>query len=90
MPKQIETKFIKESVLLGTIGVSSINKYIIMQLKDNPNIDSSEKLKIKIKKWIQNLNISSNEWCKGNRFSQFSSASGVNIVAKILYDSYRD
>lgn len=87
---QLETDYIKDSVLLGTIGVSSINKYIIMKLKDNSNINSSEELKNRIKDWIQNLNISSSEWSKGNRFSQFSSASGINIVAKILYDSYRD
>ena len=31
-PNQLESDNINNSVLLGTIGVSSINKYIIMQL----------------------------------------------------------
>ena len=61
-----------------------------MQLKTNSDFGSVENLKIEMKKWIQNLNISSDEWSKGNRFSQFSSASGFNIVAKLLFDSYRD
>ena len=89
-PNQLESDKINNSVLLGTIGVSSINKYIIMQLKTNSDFGSVENLKIEMKKWIQNLNISSDEWSKGNRFSQFSSASGFNIVAKLLFDSYRD
>lgn len=89
-PEQLETDYIKKSVLLGTIGVSSINKYIIMQLRDNSNINDLEELKNRIKKWIQNLNIDSDEWSTGSRFSQFSSASGFNIVAKFLFDSYRE
>ena len=54
-PNQLETDFIKESVLLGSIGVSSINKYIIMQLKDNPSINSSEELKNKTRVFHQRL-----------------------------------
>lgn len=89
-PKQLETDYINKSVLLGTIGVSSINKYIIMQLRANSNINDLKELKNRIKKWIQNLNIDSDDWSKGNKFSRFSSASGFNIVAKILFDSYRE
>ena len=89
-PNQFELDNISNSVLLGTIGVSSINKYIIMQLNTNSDFGNIENLKIEMKKWIQNLNISSDEWSKGNRFSQFSSSAGFNIVAKILFDSYRD
>lgn len=89
-PKQLDSNNINNSVLLGTIGVSSINKYIIMQLNTKSDFGSVKNLKSEMKKWIQNLNISSDEWIKGNRFSQFSSSSGFNIVAKVLFDSYRD
>lgn len=42
-----------------------------------------------IKIFSRDLNIESEVWYKGNRFSQFSSASGFNTVSKILLESYK-
>lgn len=96
--EQIERKWpdllapndVSKSVLQGTIGVSSINKYIIMQLNKVDSINDIYSLKKHIENWIKNLHVESREWLKGSRLSQFSSAAGFNIVAKILLDSYKE
>ena len=82
-------EFHNKSVIQGTIGVSSINKYIIMQLKQESVNSYDLNLFIsKVEYWIKNINISQNLWYKGNRFSQFSSAAGFNIVANYLLDAF--
>lgn len=82
-------EFINNSIIQGTIGVSSINKYIILQLKQE-NIDcyDLDLFVSKVEYWIRNINISQNLWYKGNHFSQFSSAAGFNIVANYLLDAF--
>lgn len=87
-PELLDSNPIHESVLQGTIGVTSINKYIILQLHQVVSINDISSLKKYIERWFKDLNIESKEWHKGGRLSQFSSASGFNIVAKILFDSY--
>lgn len=80
---------INDTVLQGAIGVSSLNKYIIMQLKSlETKKYSLDELNNLFCKWIRNLNISENLWYKGNDFSHYSSEAGFNVIAKILLDSY--
>lgn len=87
-PNLFKEESINNSVIQGTIGVSAINKYIILQLKNQNNNYNLEEFISKVEYWIVNINISQDEWYKGNRFSQFSSAAGFNIVANILLDSF--
>ena len=86
-PNLFKEESINNSVLQGTIGVSAINKYIILQLKNKNKNYSLEEFISEVAYWIENINISQDEWYKGNRFSQFSSAAGFNIVANMLLDS---
>lgn len=80
---------INDTILQGAIGVSSLNKYIIMQLKSlETKKYSLDELNNLFCKWIRNLNISENLWYKGNDFSHYSSEAGFNVIAKILLDSY--
>lgn len=88
-PELLDSKNVKKSVLQGTIGVTSINKYINLQLINSEEFENIEVFKIELRRWIRDLNIESEVWYKGNRFSQFSSASGFNIVSKILLESYK-
>lgn len=82
-------KNINNTVIQGNIGVSSLNKYIIMQLKSlEEKKYSLDELDNLFCKWIKNLNISENLWYKGDDFSHYSSEAGFNVVAKILLDSY--
>lgn len=79
------------TVIQGNIGVSSINKYIIKQMKElETRKYSLEDFNILVEKWIGNLNVSEDLWHKGGRFAKFSSESGFNIVAKMLSDLYEN
>lgn len=86
-PNLFKEESINNSVIQGTIGVSAINKYIILQLKKQNKNYTLEEFISEIKEWIANINVSQDEWYKGNRFAQFSSAAGFNIVANTLLDS---
>ena len=88
-PVLFTEEFLNKSVIQGTIGVSSINKYIILQLKQG-KIDSYDLdlFVSNVEYWIRNLNISQNLWYKRGYFSQFSSAAGFNIVANYLLDAF--
>lgn len=80
---------IKNTVLQGTIGVSAINKYIIMKLKSlDKDACTLEEFNTFVGQWIQMLNVSEELWYKGNSFSKFSSEAGFNLVAKSLFDSF--
>lgn len=78
------------NVIQGAIGVSSINKYIILQLNnwEEKNKDI-EIFNTENKNWIDKLDINENRWQKGNEFSRYSSESGFNMIAKILLDAYK-
>lgn len=89
-PNLFKEESINNSVLQGTIGVSAINKYIILQLKKQDKNYNLEKFISEAEHWIANIKISQDEWYKGNRFSQFSSAAGFNIVANMLLDSLEE
>lgn len=79
------------SVIQGNIGVSSINKYIIMQMKTlKTKYCSMEEFNDLVKKWIINLNVDEFSWLKGNEFSIYSSESGCNIIARNLIDLYEN
>lgn len=79
------------NIIQGNIGVSSLNKYIIMQMKGlESNSYSIEEFNSLVKKWIVNLNVDETPWLKGNEFSIFSSESGCNIIAKNLLNLYEN
>lgn len=86
-PNLFKEESINNSVIQGTIGISAINKYIILQLKKQNKNYNLEQFISEVEYWIVNTNISQDEWYKGNRFSQFSSAASFNIVANMLFDS---
>ncbi|MGI6696249.1 MAG: DGQHR domain-containing protein [Christensenellales bacterium] len=79
------------TVLQGTIGVSSINKYIIKQLTlledKEVNLDTIMWL---LDKWIKKVDVPEESWYKGEGFSKFSSESGYNLVAQMLMHSYEN
>lgn len=90
-PYLFDDKNINNTVIQGNIGVSSLNKYIIMQLKSlGEKKYSLDELDNLFCKWIKNLGINENSWYKGNDFSHYSSEAGFNVVAKILLDSYEN
>lgn len=80
----------RESVIQGSIGVSSLNKFLILKLKEaNITFDDIDKFKDSLSKWVFDINIDESAWLRGNEFSKYSSEAGFNMIANILLDSTR-
>jgi hypothetical protein len=77
----------KKNVIQGTIGVTALNKYLILQLKNNNKSYNKNELINDIKNWIELIDIQSKKWYSGEDFSKFSSEAGFSTVADILYKS---
>lgn len=81
----------KSTIIQGNIGVSSINKYIILQLKTIAmHRLSPDEFYDLLRRWIMKLDISEDLWLKGGEFSKYSSESGFNIIASKLFYSYKE
>ncbi len=77
----------KRRIIQGSIGFSSMNKYLAQNLK-------TESINMSIKEfidhaaiWIQDIRFPSTVWFPGGQFSKYSSASGYSIIAQELLDS---
>lgn len=88
-PNLFNEKNEMNNVIQGNIGVSSLNKYIVLQLKKHDSVfDDVESFNKISQLWIKGIKISEDYWYSGNQFSKFSSESGFNIVANMLFDAY--
>lgn len=74
-------------IIQGSIGFSSINKYLGQRLKATSEYMSSEELTNYTGAWIQDIRLASTVWLPGGSFSKYSSASGYSIIAQELLDS---
>lgn len=91
-PYLFESTYENRKIIQGSIGYSSISKYIVMIIKDL-EIDVNKKLEHTaryIEESVFNINIDESMWIAGNKFSKYTSESGFNIIAKELYDSQRN
>lgn len=76
------------SVIQGSIGVSSLNKFLILKLKEvGKKFDGINEFKESLYKWVFDINIDESKWLRGNEFSKYSSETGFNMIANILLDS---
>lgn len=76
----------KRRIIQGPIGFSSINKFINLKLKSiNKKMTLSE-FKESFSQWINNCSVDSKMWEPGGNYSQFSSESGYNLIAKELFN----
>ena len=76
------------SVIQGSIGVSSLNKFLILKLKEvGKNFYGIDEIKKLLHKWIFDISIDESKWLRGNEFSKYSSEAGFNMIANILLDS---
>lgn len=78
----------KESVIQGSIGVSSLNKLIILILnKEADKITDLKMLYSKIDKFMLRINSVESDWYSGNEFSKYSSEAGYTMIANMLFNS---
>lgn len=78
----------KRNIIQGAIGYTSINKFITENLKNIDRPIDMESFKNYISIWINSINIPSQFWEPGNKFSHFSSESGYKIVVNELLKTY--
>lgn len=79
--------FEKRNIIQGAIGFSSINRFIIENLKKTDKPISFDMFKKQIVVWINSINVPSKYWEPGNRFSSYSSESGYKIIVIELLNS---
>lgn len=77
----------KRRIIQGSIGFSSINKFLIQNLKlEQKNLTKDEFIE-RTGLWIRSIQIPSTDWLPGGRFSKYSSATGYSIIAQELMKS---
>lgn len=74
-------------IIQGSIGFSSINRYLVQNLKAEGGRMSMNEFLEHTATWIKNIRLRSTVWLPGGRFSKYSSASGYSIIAQELLDS---
>lgn len=82
-----DTDLEKRRIIQGSIGFSSINKYLIQNLKYENSKMTEEKFISKACMWIQAVMFPSKIWLPGGEFSKYSSAAGFSIIAQQLIES---
>lgn len=77
----------KRRIIQGSIGFSSVNKYLVQNLKAEGSHMCINEFLDHIALWIQNIRLPSLVWLPGGQFSKYSSASGYSIIAQELLES---
>lgn len=80
------------SVIQGPIGYSSINKFIVFYLKENP-ITSKDVFLSNIRIWFDKISRKYDKWISDDKiigYSSYSSEAGYTIIAKDLIESMRE
>lgn len=81
----------RDNIIQGTIGVSAITKYIILQMQQSSyELANGNDFLRMVEMWIDGLNIPDSAWFRGNEFSGYSSESGFTLIANMLYENYEE
>lgn len=75
-------------IIQGSIGYSSLNRYFNSRIKNEIETCDIITIKQKMKKWISEIDVSSDNWkAKSGIYSKYSSEAGYSIVANELLRS---
>lgn len=77
----------KRRIIQGSIGFSSLNKYLIQNLKREDYYMTAPEFIEQAAVWIRSIQFLDNVWLPGERFSKYSSAAGFSIIAQELMAS---
>lgn len=86
-PDLFDSDLEKRRIIQGSIGFSSLNKYLIQNLKLEDSFLTVSEFVEQATSWIQAIQFSSSVWLPGERFSKYSSAAGFSIIAQELMAS---
>lgn len=88
-PELFDSDLEKRRIIQGSIGFSSINRFLIQNLKKK-NVDMSiDGFIDQVAIWIRSIQYSSQGWLPGEAFSKYSSEAGFSIIAQELTDTMR-
>lgn len=88
LPELFSSNIEDRSIIQGSIGYSSVSRYLSYRLKYYEGEVSALNIKKLLTEWIGEINTSPDQWKAGvGRFSKFSSESGYTIVARELLAS---
>ena len=88
-PGLFDSDIEKRRILQGSIGFSSINRFIVLNLKRESTNMSIDEFVNEVAVWIRAINRTSVDWLPGESFSKYSSESGFSIIAQDLLDSMK-
>ena len=83
-PDLFDSDLEKRRIIQGSIGFSSLNKYLIQNLKREGGSMTATEFIERAGAWIHAIQFPGNVWLPGGRFSKYSSASGFSIIAQEL------
>lgn len=86
-PDLFDSNLEKRRIIQGSIGFSSINKFLIQNLKYMQRKMRAVEFIDWAAIWIRSIQIPSKAWLPGERFSKYSSATGYSIIAQELMKS---
>lgn len=86
-PELFDSDLEKRRIIQGSIGFSSINRFLVNNLKKQDEDMSIDMFIDQIAIWIHSIQCSSNVWLPGGAFSKYSSEAGFSIIAQELMDS---
>ncbi len=86
-PDLFDSDIEKRRIIQGSIGFSSLNKYLIQNLKQQGAHMNVSEFVEHAALWIQAIQLPSSDWLPGGRFSKYSSGAGFSIIAQELMAS---
>lgn len=86
-PELFDSDLEKRRIIQGSIGFSSINRFLIQKLKTESEYMTGKSFSVSIKNWIRAIQLPSQVWLPGNSFSKYTSESGFSIIAQELFNS---
>lgn len=86
-PDLFDSDLEKRRIIQGSIGFSSLNKYLVQNLKRKSMSMTATEFIEQAAAWIRAVQFPSSVWLPGGRFSKYSSAAGFSIIAQELMAS---
>lgn len=86
-PDLFDSDIEKRRIIQGSIGFSSLNKYLIQNLKQQGAHMNVSEFVEQAALWIQAIQLPSSDWLPGGRFAKYSSGAGFSIIAQELMAS---
>ena len=86
-PELFDSDVEKRRTIQGSIGFTSINRFISLKMKQEDLNFIQNAFEITIAEWIRAIELPYRVWLPGEHFSKYSSERGYSIIAQELLDN---